>query len=329
MTIQLYSSTDSGAPILNGTVGSLINVLDACLINGYGSRTPLGWTKPYSGANLAAYRMGGGSQRYIRIDDTIAAYSRLRGFNTMSDVNTGVNPFPTDAQLAGGGYSVKADFTSSSTARTWMVIGTNTYFYFYNNLSLRTASSPALTAWFFGDINAYGGVGNTLMIANISNAATGGSYIPTSNTISNTAVSQGHWMASPYAGGSSLAVSKHFANFSFSSAVSAGASGNNGPTTPDRITVGVTMTPFWLAQASPTRILRGTLPGSLAVLNFAPLSGNTKFTFDSSGGSQAGKKYIYLNTTNGFGQVSGFAAQYDIDGELNAPLSSYFLMFGF
>lgn len=39
MTVQptLYRSTDVGAPILTGSVGSLIALLDACLVNGYGS----------------------------------------------------------------------------------------------------------------------------------------------------------------------------------------------------------------------------------------------------------------------------------------------------
>lgn len=34
-----YSSTDAGAPTLNNAPGSLINVLDACLINGYNARS--------------------------------------------------------------------------------------------------------------------------------------------------------------------------------------------------------------------------------------------------------------------------------------------------
>ena len=35
MAIKAYFSNQTGAPVLNGTVGSLINVLDACLVNGY------------------------------------------------------------------------------------------------------------------------------------------------------------------------------------------------------------------------------------------------------------------------------------------------------
>ena len=35
MAIKAYFSNQTGAPVLNGTVGSLIDVLDACLVNGY------------------------------------------------------------------------------------------------------------------------------------------------------------------------------------------------------------------------------------------------------------------------------------------------------
>lgn len=35
MTIKAYFSNQTGAPVLSGTVGSLVSVLDACLVNGY------------------------------------------------------------------------------------------------------------------------------------------------------------------------------------------------------------------------------------------------------------------------------------------------------
>lgn len=38
-TVKYFESSMSGAPTLNGTAGSIINVLDACLVNGFGSVT--------------------------------------------------------------------------------------------------------------------------------------------------------------------------------------------------------------------------------------------------------------------------------------------------
>jgi len=37
--VNFYQSSDTGAPTVSGTAGHLINVLDACLINGYNSQT--------------------------------------------------------------------------------------------------------------------------------------------------------------------------------------------------------------------------------------------------------------------------------------------------
>jgi len=330
MTIQLYSSTDTGAPVLNGTASALIGVLDACLVNGYGSRTSLGWTKAFSGADLAAYLMSAGSGVYLRVDDSATTTTKLRGFTTMSDVNTGTNPFPTVAQSANGGIANKTDGATAATARKWIVVGTSTYFYFWNQLTLKETASQANTAWFFGDVASYGGVGNTMLIANAVSISTGGSNVPSCTSVSNSATSPGHWINQPYAGGTSVEVSKHFAYQVGTDGTSGGANPFLGPTTPNRITGGLTFCPFWIVQATPTRILRGTLPGSLAAMNFAPLSQGTKFQFDNSVGlPQAGKKYIYLDTRSGFGVEQGLAAEYNIDGILNAQQSSYFLMFGF
>lgn len=37
--VKIFKSTDGGAPLLSGTVGHLLNVFDAVLVNGYGSKT--------------------------------------------------------------------------------------------------------------------------------------------------------------------------------------------------------------------------------------------------------------------------------------------------
>lgn len=39
MTVRVYRSTDFGAPQLSGQVGTLLAILDACLVNGYGANT--------------------------------------------------------------------------------------------------------------------------------------------------------------------------------------------------------------------------------------------------------------------------------------------------
>lgn len=83
---------------------------------------PAGWAKSYSGTNKAAYRQKAGTnQFYLRVDDNgtgSASYARVVGYETMSDVDTGTNAFPTNVQQSGGLYATKSN-AASATTRTW------------------------------------------------------------------------------------------------------------------------------------------------------------------------------------------------------------------
>lgn len=203
MTTYLFRSSDAGAPTLSGTASALIGILDACLKNGYNSKTvtitrsgstatvtctshgfvqwqtvqisgateteyngkflitsaptsntftvtvsgspstpatgtitakvaPMGWTKDYTGTNKAVYRMPTGTPRhYLRVYDADAQYSRVRGFESMSDVDTGTGLFPTTAQVPSEGlYWYKSD-AASGAARDWIVFGDDNVFYIF------------------------------------------------------------------------------------------------------------------------------------------------------------------------------------------------------
>lgn len=182
MTVRVYRSSDASAPVLRGnTPGDLINVLDKCLVTGYGSQTAAGWTKPYTGTNLAAFRQGAGSNgMYIRVDDTSSASgnraARVVGYEAMSDVNTGTpQSFPTSAQSSGGGY-IWTNYTSSTpaNARPWIIIADEKAFYLLiNNYPEKTTQEYNNGFYFFGDINTYktGDATHTVIITDPSVSA--------------------------------------------------------------------------------------------------------------------------------------------------------------
>lgn len=92
-------------------------------------RAPLGFSKAFSGTNKAVYRADevASTRHYLRVSDKgtgAANYARVRGYETMSDVDTGTGPFPTDTQVSGGGYWPKSS-TADATARIWRLIGNN------------------------------------------------------------------------------------------------------------------------------------------------------------------------------------------------------------
>lgn len=119
-------------------------------------RTPgLGWQKAFASGNVAVYRAQdiSGTRMYLRVDDTgagAANYARVRGFETMSDINTGTGPFPTDAQVSGGLFWPKSN-TVDTTPRSWALVGDPVCFY----ASMRATASAGSSEWAFGDFNSF------------------------------------------------------------------------------------------------------------------------------------------------------------------------------
>ncbi|QJI52990.1 hypothetical protein XccvBFoX4_gp36 [Xanthomonas phage FoX4] len=138
MTVRFYQSSDQGAPVLRGaTPGDLINLLDKCLVTGYGSKPAAGWSKPFQGANIAVFKQGAGSNgMHLRVDDTSALNgnraARVVGYETMSDVDTGApSPFPNAQQQPGGAYWYTHYTGNIANARTWRIIADEMFFYFF------------------------------------------------------------------------------------------------------------------------------------------------------------------------------------------------------
>lgn len=97
---------------------------------------PLGWTKPFSGTNKAAYLpQAEFVQSYLRVldDSTVPTsasgrWAKLRGYESMTDVDTGSGLCPTAAQVTNGLSAMKSG-TSDSSARAWWLVGDGGIFY--------------------------------------------------------------------------------------------------------------------------------------------------------------------------------------------------------
>jgi len=212
----------AGAPVLSGTAGALIGVLDAVLVNGFGLQTvsslvvtggvavvtvpttpsavvdsvvtvagatpaglngekrvttvtsnslsfatteangtasgtitvkvaAAGWSKLYSDTNIAAYKIiePMGSGFVLRVDDTGATTVRVRGYEAMSDINTGSGPFPSVAQTAGLGLWWSKSNVASSDARPWRIVADSRGMYFFPK---NANTSSEHQGNYFGDI---------------------------------------------------------------------------------------------------------------------------------------------------------------------------------
>lgn len=230
--VKLFRCSDGGAPTLTGQAGSLIALLDACLVNGYNVKSPasitrsgttatftyatahgyvdkqtilasgadqgeyngefqirnvstltfdvtvtgtpatsatgtlstktapLGFTKPLSGTNKAAYRSGEPSAtgHYLRIDDTgtvwatpgarVAAASM---FEAMTDIDTGTRRVPTAAaSVWPNNVPWHKSWTTDATQRPWYLVGDGEFFYIGCNMD--PANRMAAPVSCFGNV---------------------------------------------------------------------------------------------------------------------------------------------------------------------------------
>lgn len=173
----IYSSTDASAPVLTDAAGSLVALLDACLVDGYGAKAAAGWTQEYTGSNKAAFKQGAGSGFYLRVQDDAPGTgagreARMTGYNTMSDVDTGVNPFPTAAQGVGGVAMVvcRKNETAVGTARPWIIFADARTVYV-----MISWNSGVYGSFVFGDFytTAAGDTSNCLIVGRAAEAGAG------------------------------------------------------------------------------------------------------------------------------------------------------------
>lgn len=155
----IYSSSDPNGPgLITGTTGSLITVLDACLVNGYSGKPSAGWTKPignYSASLtgpsvLGCYHQPSGSGLTLFINDaggnatsngkeswatgweTITSLTSSNTANMTGSVGAGFGQFPIPAQLLATGHVVmRKSVTADATGRYWQLFADSNTFYLF------------------------------------------------------------------------------------------------------------------------------------------------------------------------------------------------------
>jgi len=359
-TVKVFRSTETGAPELKGNAaGSLIAVLDACLVTGYGGGTPdsitrsgstatvgltghtctegdvvliagaeqseyngeaaifnvtadafdiavtgtpatpatgtitvkkapAGWTKPYTGTNKAAFRMGAGSQAYLRIDDSPAQFPRVVGYSSMTDVDTGSNPFPNAAQFSGGLYWCRSS-ANDANAREWMVIANDRFLHLWINTNgINTAGNYQ----FFGDIVSYvsGDANQAILVGNSA-----GNYYSSYSTevTALNGATPANYMPAPFNQiPGSVNVGKHIDNVKAGTPGNLGRGGTNGLPYPNPADGGMYLSPVWVHEPG-TRTLRGHIPGLWAICTATTRPIGHQNLVEGAG-ALAGRKFLAL-----------------------------------
>ena len=125
MAGRVFRSSDTSAPALTDGAGSLLTVLDAVLVDGYGSTSPLGWSRPFTpSGNICVYQSNAGNQRYLRLNDTANLSTLAIAYETMTDLSTG-----TGEMSAANSYINKTPYTSY-TVTSWILVSNGKIVYF-------------------------------------------------------------------------------------------------------------------------------------------------------------------------------------------------------
>lgn len=325
MTVTVYKSSDGSAPVLTGSVGTLLTVLDAILVNGYGSKAAAGWTKPFANSgNIGCYQNNAtdGTGFCLNVNDAGpgaggAREARMTGFETMSALSTGTGQFPQLSQLGIGIGAVvlRKSTTADATARVWTCIADDTVFYFFAETG--DQSSPlAAYPFIFGDFFSYkisDPYRCCIIGRNIENSAAIGNepfsallVSATNNFLSSTLI--GHFIARHWTGvGGSKQVGKHvdhgkagmFGSSASSTGVGTIAPGNTGTFAlgvckfgfnlipyPNGPDGGLYLSPIWLHHDN---AVRGYLKGLWCPLHDRPINHNDTY---SGSGNLSGKSFI-------------------------------------
>lgn len=167
---NIYTSGDANGPgLLTGQAGTLLTLLDACLVNGYtGHAAPSpAWTKPFANSgNIGCYKQGAGCLFTVLINDNGpnvtsttreawgVGWENIAGIG--SPVGSGTGQFPLPAQLLTSGHVViPKSNTADAVGRPWILFADSSTFYFFCITGAATAN--CYQNFRFGDIYSFRG----------------------------------------------------------------------------------------------------------------------------------------------------------------------------
>ena len=164
MAVQIYKSTDTGAPGLDGLPGSLVALLKACLVDGFGVLPAAGWTLELD--DLLNHRMilrndtVNGTGRYfvfrddgdVRLDGTYSTTSiaTFHGCESYTDIDTtsgnfpnlNGDPNPDQNMTTARGLTIHKSNVEDASLRPWTLIADERTFYLFAWIWNTTNDNP-------------------------------------------------------------------------------------------------------------------------------------------------------------------------------------------
>lgn len=151
----IYSHDDAGAPPLNTfQSATLLDVFDACLVNGYGTKAGAGWTIEFSSATARVYRNDPvtGTGCYVRVEEISFDNYTVNVYSSMTDIDTGIYG-------TGQGLVRPRRDTSTEFQHIWFLYANNKRFAFWGsgktNPTFNTRNTTEIPLLIVGDYVPY------------------------------------------------------------------------------------------------------------------------------------------------------------------------------
>ena len=290
----IYTSSDANGPgPISGTAGSLLTVLDACLVNGYTGKTAAGWTKPIANSgNIGCYKQGAGAGFNVVINDngpnvtSTFKEAWATGWETLasiaSPVGTGTGQFPTPAQLnTTGQVIVRKSSAASSAGNYWIVFADASTFYLF--ILTGDAAGVYYGLW-FGDIFSLAGTADAYRCYVFASSAENGAASNMGNMEVLPSVNAGLFAARTWGGTGTAVQLGKVGDYAVSGSSAAFVGDIQTPNGPDN---SFYLCPVRAAEATP--LIRGRFRGVYHVCH--PAANFTDGQTFAGGGDFAGKTF--------------------------------------
>jgi len=305
----IYKDNDASAPVLNGNTGSLLNVLDKCLVDGYGSKPGAGWSRtlPITASYGCFTQPVGSSGLCLFVDDmgsgsASGSEARLTGWSSITSIEAGIvtgsNQFPlvTQQKIASGSVIARKSTVPTSTNRNWIIMADSHSMY---GFVLPGDTAGVYTSFMFGDFYSIksGSVDTQrCMIAGRSAPSSSAATIDKLDILSSSLNTPlpGNFIAGPFGGGTSISCSKH------GDAVKGTATQLRGNVPYfNSVDNGLYISPVWVVETA-TSLIRGRMRG---FYQFCHVGSNVVDgqTFNSSSSDFPGKTFMVISGSGNTG----------------------------
>lgn len=152
--VKIYKWDDAGAPALDKTAGCMMTIFKACLVTGYGTKEPTGWTMPFEDttAKVKVFRppVSPNTDFYLRCSADTGKQMTSQVYFNMTAQNAGALKLQCASPFK---------YATTTNSGKWILIASTRGFWFFCEQTLPGSNTDKTGSYFFVGDTAKRGVG--------------------------------------------------------------------------------------------------------------------------------------------------------------------------